>query len=194
MKRFLNEVEILSRKILKLPCPAGPVWRLVQATASFLTRMGSHVLWSCIVLMLGRSCKQTHVIHHHLLPGPVLLPDLLFLFLEKKGKNTQKARTSFQDTFDQEKGQKCNFRETSPLDLVDVIPFSPGFMCKLARKSPQDVEKIARFPGGEKGAESCHVCGCHGFSATTLIFFSLFFGQKARTTTQIKDFVCMPNP
>ena len=25
------------------------------------------------------------------------------------------------------------------------------------------MEKIARFPGGEKGAESCHVSGCHGF-------------------------------
>ena len=23
--------------------------------------------------------------------------------------------------------------------------------------------KIARFPGGEKSVESCHVCGCHGF-------------------------------
>ena len=25
------------------------------------------------------------------------------------------------------------------------------------------MEKIARFPGGEKGTESCHVSGCHGF-------------------------------
>ena len=30
------------------------------------------------------------------------------------------------------------------------------------RKSPQNMEKIARFPGGEKHAESCRVSGCHG--------------------------------
>ena len=36
-------------------------------------------------------------------------------------------------------------------------------MRKLVGKSPENVEKIARFPGGGKGAESCHVCGCHGF-------------------------------
>ena len=37
------------------------------------------------------------------------------------------------------------------------------FRCTLVRKSPQNVEKIARFPGGEKSVESCHVSGCHGF-------------------------------
>ena len=25
------------------------------------------------------------------------------------------------------------------------------------------MEKLPRFPGGEKSAESCHVSGCHGF-------------------------------
>ena len=35
-------------------------------------------------------------------------------------------------------------------------------MFKLVRKSPENVEKIARFLAGEKGAESCHGCGCHG--------------------------------
>ena len=61
----------------------------------------------------------------------------------------------------------CNFGAPSPLDFpgfspVDFSPFSPSCLCKLVRKAPQNVEKIARFPDGEKGAESCHVCGCHG--------------------------------
>ena len=43
------------------------------------------------------------------------------------------------------------------------FPFLQVFLCNLVRKSPQNVEKIARFPGGEKSAESCHVSGCHGF-------------------------------
>ena len=50
--------------------------------------------------------------------------------------------------------------ECSP---VDVFPFSPVFLRNLVRKSPQNVEKIARIPGREKGAEYCHVSGCHGF-------------------------------
>ena len=37
-------------------------------------------------------------------------------------------------------------------------------MCKSVMKSPQPVQKIARLPGGERSAESCHVCGCHGSS------------------------------
>ena len=61
----------------------------------------------------------------------------------------------------------CNFRAPSPLDFlvspVYVLPFSPGALCNLVRKSPQHMEKIARSPGGEKSAESCHVSGCHGF-------------------------------
>ena len=30
-----------------------------------------------------------------------------------------------------------------------------------------NVEKISRFPAGE---ESCHVCGCHGFSVPNIYF------------------------
>ena len=59
----------------------------------------------------------------------------------------------------------CNFGAPSPLDFCEFSPvdvFSPGLLCNLERKWPQNVEKIARFPGGEKGVESCHVCGCHG--------------------------------
>ena len=46
---------------------------------------------------------------------------------------------------------------------VGSFPFSPGLVCNLGRKRPQDVEKIARGPGREKSVESCHVCGCHVF-------------------------------
>ena len=42
--------------------------------------------------------------------------------------------------------------------------FSPGCLCNSVRNSPHNVQKIARFPRGETGAESCHVFGCHGFS------------------------------
>ena len=62
----------------------------------------------------------------------------------------------------------CNFGALSPLDFLNFLqciffPFSPGFLWTKERKSPQNVEKIARFLGGEKRAESCHVSGCHGF-------------------------------
>ena len=36
-------------------------------------------------------------------------------------------------------------------------------MCNLVRKSPQNVEKMAQLPGGERCVKSCHVSGCHGF-------------------------------
>ena len=44
-----------------------------------------------------------------------------------------------------------------------ILSFSPVFMCNSVRGSPQNVEKIARFPGGEICVKSCHVSGCHGF-------------------------------
>ena len=34
------------------------------------------------------------------------------------------------------------------------FPFSPGLLSNLVRKSPQNVEKIARFLGGEESVES----------------------------------------
>ena len=40
---------------------------------------------------------------------------------------------------------------------MDLFPLSPGFLRSLGRKSPQHLEKIARFPGGEKSAESVAV-------------------------------------
>ena len=76
---------------------------------------------------------------------------------------------SYQDAFDHDKGQKSaisgkflhwiflNFRQWN------FSFFAPGSLCNLVRKSLQNVEKIARFPDGAKGAESCHVSGCHVF-------------------------------
>ena len=61
------------------------------------------------------------------------------------------------------------FFEFSPV----FCRFSPVTLCNLARKSPQNVEKIARFPGGEKSIESRHVSGCHGFWVPTQDDFSL---------------------
>ena len=78
-----------------------------------------------------------------------------------------------QDACGHDKGQKSTISgrrlhwifEFSP---VDFLRLSPGLLCKLVRKSPQNVEKIARLPGGEKSVESCHASGCHGFFFLTL--------------------------
>ena len=48
----------------------------------------------------------------------------------------------------------------SPLDF---FAFSPVFMCNLARRAPQNLEKAAKKSSGENRVKSCHVCGCHGF-------------------------------
>ena len=40
-----------------------------------------------------------------------------------------------------------------------VFNFRSLFLCNLIRKSPQNMEKVARFPG----VESCHVSGCPWF-------------------------------
>ena len=44
--------------------------------------------------------------------------------------------------------------------------FSGGFLSFFLRFLCKEIApkcgKIARLPGGEKSAESCHVCGCHG--------------------------------
>ena len=47
----------------------------------------------------------------------------------------------------------CNFGVLSPLDFLEFsLPLFSSFLCSLVRKSTQNVEKIARFPGGEKNA------------------------------------------
>ena len=61
-----------------------------------------------------------------------------------------------------------NSKKVSPLDFFEVsssgiFPFAPGFLCHLVRRSPKNLEKIVRFPGGQKSVKSCHISGCHGF-------------------------------
>ena len=43
------------------------------------------------------------------------------------------------------------------------------YSMSFRKEITQNVEKIARFPGREKIAESCHVCGCHGFFGPVLL-------------------------
>ena len=79
------------------------------------------------------------------------------------GPSLTKVRTHSTTTRD----RNPQFGAPSPLHLfefspVDVFPFSPGILCNLVRKSPQSVEKLARFPGGEKCTEFCHIPDCHG--------------------------------
>ena len=51
--------------------------------------------------------------------------------------------------------------------LLCQPPFSfPNFCAvDLVRKSLVTLEKVATIPGRENGVNSCHVCGCHRFSA-----------------------------
>ena len=99
------------------------------------------------------------------------LPSLLMIHLLKFGRRqffgegvAGRVRTRSTTT----RGQKsaisgrCLHRISRILSSVDFLPFSPGLLCNLVRKWPQNVDKIARFPGGETSVESCHVCGCHG--------------------------------
>ena len=74
-----------------------------------------------------------------------------------------------EDECDHYKGQKSEiFGVPSLLDLLNffssrVFLFFSIFLCNLVRKSPQNVEKTARFMGGEKSVESCQISGCHAF-------------------------------
>ena len=59
-----------------------------------------------------------------------------------------------QGTFDHDKGQihlqvRGNFSTGFFFIFSSLFPCSPGFMCNLG-KSAGNVEKMARFPGGEK--------------------------------------------
>ena len=48
----------------------------------------------------------------------------------------------------------------------------------LVRKSSQNVEKIARSPGGKKSVESCHVPGCHAFFSPDISFLGVGEGEE----------------
>ena len=82
-----------------------------------------------------------------------------------------------QGTFDQRQGTEiCNSGRRLHRILLNFssgfsCPFSPGFLCNLARRSPQECGEYCRFPGGEKSAESFHLCGCHVILVPTAAFF-----------------------
>ena len=74
----------------------------------------------------------------------------------------------FQEAFDHDKGQKSavSGRRLHWMFWIfsnGILPFSSTFSVWCSKKSTQNVEKIARFPGGEKSLELCHVSGCHVF-------------------------------
>ena len=56
------------------------------------------------------------------------------------------------------------------------------FLCNSVRKSPQFLEKAARFPGGDKSIESCRVSGC---GSESNILSSVFGGGGPRKTATI---------
>ena len=56
----------------------------------------------------------------------------------------------------------CNFGAPSPLEALHwIFVFSPVSMCNLVRRAGESSEKSS----GENRVKSCHVSGCHGFSA-----------------------------
>ena len=55
-----------------------------------------------------------------------------------------------------------------------IFPSSPDSICNLVRKSPQNMEKMARAPGGEKCIKSWHVSGCQGHAENCRLSFVLF--------------------
>ena len=64
-------------------------------------------------------------------------------------------------------GGEIRSSQKSALDFLSFLQwifvcFSRAFLSSLQRKAPQNVEKIARLPGGEKRVKSCHLSGCHG--------------------------------
>ena len=75
--------------------------------------------------------------------------------------------------------QICNFGAPSP---VVLFLFSQGFLCNSVRKSPQNMEKIARFRGVQKTVESCHVSGCHVFFSLPTKFRELAILKTIRLT------------
>ena len=82
------------------------------------------------------------------------------------------------DRFDNDKGQKSSisgrrlvsigFFKFSP---VGFCPFLQGFLCKLVRKPPQNVEKIALFPGGEIAKSPVTSLAVMVFSVRVLVIF-----------------------
>ena len=93
-----------------------------------------------------------------------------------------------QDAFDHNKGQKSAISGRRLHWILifssECFPFCPDLLSTLARKSPQNVEKIARFPGGEKSVEPCHVSGCHGFFGPDLGYSTVILHNCFELITQ----------
>ena len=68
----------------------------------------------------------------------------------------------------------CNYEAPSPLDFsspVDLFVFLQLFLCNSVRKHPKNVEKIARFPDGEKK---------HRILSRLLLSWFLFYPEKSK--------------
>ena len=79
-----------------------------------------------------------------------------------------------QDTFEHDRGQKSAIlaRRLHCMSYIfsnGFYPFSPGGMCNLVRKWPENLEKVAKIAGGEIYVKSCHVSGRRGFSCSDLL-------------------------
>ena len=106
-------------------------------------------------------------------------------------QSLEKLRFSYikiQDTLDNDKGQKSAISGdfSSGFRIFSsgfFFCFSPGFMCKLVRQSPPNVEKVARFPG--EGSKSCRVCGCHGFLSREIILFLELISRRLHYTNSL---------
>ena len=63
---------------------------------------------------------------------------------DQKGKNACK----YQDTFDHDKGQKSAIsgRRLHWRLSTGFFAFSPGSLCNLVRRAPQNLEKVAKNP------------------------------------------------
>ena len=87
--------------------------------------------------------------------GPTLELASLLCVLLPLTRETLFVTYNCQDAFDHNKGQKSAITEISPSEVsifssVFFSPLSPGFLSNLAGRSPQIVDKIARFPGREE--------------------------------------------
>ena len=69
------------------------------------------------------------------------------------------------------------------------FPFSPGYCVCNLRKLPQNVEKIARYPGGEKSVGSCHVSGCHDFGPDKGPFRANLFSALPSSRDPLHPFI-----
>ena len=89
----------------------------------------------CVLLPRSRG----HLFHSS---GPKLRP------MTKTTFSRNKNNIFFQDTFDHDKGQKSAIsgRRLHWRLSTGFIAFSPGSLCNLVRRAPQNLEKVAKNP------------------------------------------------